>query len=93
MGVTAIQAGALLRGCLAERLGQEDLDWLDMWQPLAAQGVGSLDLIAALARLRRETGLTLSDGFVVSEQTSLASVARSLSPVGGCDRSDSGAGR
>lgn len=92
MGTTATRAGALLRACLAARLGQADLDWLDMERPLATQGVGSLDLIAALARLQRETGLGLSEGFAVSGRTSLASVARSLSPVGGCAHGRPGAG-
>jgi hypothetical protein len=92
MGATATQVRALLRAYLADRLGQEDLDWLDPQQSLVTQGVGSLDLIAVLARLRRNTGLGLCDGFVLSEKTSLAKVERSLGPVGGCDRSDLEAG-
>jgi hypothetical protein len=93
MDAAVTRPGVLLRACLAERLGQEDLDWLDMEGPLMGQGVGSLDLIAALARLQRATGLGLSDGFVVCETTSLASVARSLCQVGVHDRGAARAAR
>jgi acyl carrier protein len=75
-------AQALMRELLAERLGEQDLDWLDESASLAAQGVGSLDLIAVLARLQRETGIGLTEEAGIDEGTTLASLAAALRPLG-----------
>lgn len=69
---------ALLRSALAERLEEDDVDWLEDDRPLLAQGVGSLDLIAALARLQREAGLSLPEHFPIGAETSLLTVATAL---------------
>jgi aryl carrier-like protein len=74
---------ALLRAALAERLQEPGLDWLDDERPLLAQGVGSLDLIAALAHLQREAGLGLSEHFPIDAETSLLAVAAALRVTGG----------
>jgi len=76
----------LLRELLAERLGEEDLGWLDEGAPLAAQGVGSLDLIAVLARLQRQAGLGIPEELGIDEATTLASVAAALQPVAAVPR-------
>ncbi len=68
----------LLRSALAERLEEPGLDWLDDERPLLEQGVGSLDLIAALAHLQREAGLGLPEHFPIDAETSLLAVAAAL---------------
>ena len=78
--------GVLLRRLLAERLGEENLGWLDESAPLADQGVGSLDLIAALARLQRDAGLGIPGELRIDEGTTLASVAAALRPTGTATR-------
>jgi hypothetical protein len=74
----AAGATALLRSTLAERLGEHSLEWIDEDAGLTGQGIGSLDLIAALARLQRRTGLVLPEDFGIDERTSLAAVAAAL---------------
>lgn len=71
-------ARALLRARLAERLDEPSLDWLEDERPLTAQGIASLDLIAALARVQREAGLGLPDTFAIDARTSLAALAGAL---------------
>jgi acyl carrier protein len=73
-------ASELARALLAERIGEADLLWLDEAAPLAAQGIGSLDLISVLARIQREAGLALPDDFTIDAETSLAAVVGSLRP-------------
>jgi hypothetical protein len=77
----------LVRALLAARMGEMDLGWLDETAPLAGQGIGSLDLISVLARIRRETGFGLPEDFAIDGETSLAAVAASLRPSGTGDRS------
>jgi acyl carrier protein len=80
MSAAAGDAPALLRAGLAERLGESDLGWLDATAPLAGQGIDSLDLIAVLARLQRQAGLSLPEDFGIDAETTLDSVAAALQP-------------
>lgn len=82
---------ALLRQLLAERLGEEDLDWLDESAPLADQGVGSLDLIAVLARLQRDAGVGIPEELGIDDGTTLAAVAAALRPTAAAARPGPGA--
>jgi hypothetical protein len=75
-----------LKRCLAERVDEADIGWLDERRPLAAQGIGSLDLIAALARLQRDLGFGLPEDFAIDRETSLAAVAGALRTVGPANR-------
>jgi len=81
----------LLRELLAERLGEEDLDWLDESAPLADQGVGSLDLITVLARLQREAGVGIPEELGIDDGTTLSSVAAALRPAAAVSRPEPGA--
>jgi hypothetical protein len=78
MKAQAGHVGMLLRASLAERLGEPSLDWIEERQPLAAQGIASLDLIAALAHVQRDAGLSLCESFVIDARTSLAALAGAL---------------
>ncbi len=71
----------LLTAQLARRLEEPDVSWLDCTRSLAAQGIGSLDLIVALARLQRDAHLGLPEEFVIDADTSIMSVAAALRPL------------
>jgi Phosphopantetheine attachment site len=87
MNTGAVDACALLRAKLADRLNESTLDWLQDTRPLAAEGIASLDLIAVLARLQRDAGLTLPDDFMIDARTSLVSLAAALAASASPDAS------
>lgn len=87
MNADAVDACALLRATLADRLDEPSLDWLGDTRPLAAEGIASLDLIAALAHLQRDAGLSLPDSFVIDARTSLISLAGALAASASPDAS------
>jgi hypothetical protein len=78
MSADRVRAASLLKARLADRLNEPRLDWLDETRSLAAEGIASLDLIAALACLQRDTGLYLPDSFVIDASTSFVSLVGAL---------------
>jgi hypothetical protein len=91
MAADNTQVRDLLRRGLAHRLLEPDINWLEETLPLTAQGIGSLDLIAVLARIQRDAGLSLPEDFAIDADTSLLSVAvalKGLAPPSATDRDD-----
>jgi acyl carrier protein len=72
------RVGAHLRACLADRFGDDELAWIRDDEPLAAQGIGSLDVIAALAATQRELDVALPDDLAIGPETSIASIVAAL---------------